>query len=222
MRYRYYLFMILFVLAGFGSQAQQMRLALLKYGGGGDWYANPTALKNLAVFCNQNLKTGFAEKEMEVEPGSPQIFNYPFVHVTGHGRLFFTAAEAANIRLYLESGGFLHFDDNYGLDEFIRPEMKKVFPELTFVELPFSHPVFHQAYSFPNGLPKIHEHEGKPPQAFGLIWKGRLVCLYTFSTDLGDGWEDEEVHKDPPEKRKQALQMGANIIRFVFNQNAKP
>ena len=161
MRYRFYLFISLFVLAGFSSQAQQMRLALLKYGGGGDWYANPTALKNLAVFCNQNLKTGSAEKDMEVEPGSQQIFNYPFVHVTGHGRLFFTAAEAANIRLYLESGGFIHFDDNYGLDEFIRPEMKKVFPELTFVELPFSHPVFHQAYSFPNGLPKIHEHEGK-------------------------------------------------------------
>lgn len=197
-----------------------MRLALLKYGGGGDWYANPTSLKNLAIFCNQNLKTHFDPKEAQIEPSSPQIFNYPFVHATGHGRLFFTPAEAANLRLYLESGGFLHLDDNYGLDEFVRPEMKKVFPELSFVELPPSHPIFHQAYNFPNGIPKIHEHDGKPPQAFALIWKGRMVCLYTFSTDLGDGWEDPEVHHDPPEKRQQALQMGANIIQFVFNHNA--
>lgn len=203
------------------ASAQQMRLALLKYGGGGDWYANPTSLKNLAIFCNQQLKTKIDPKEAQIEPSSSQIFNYPYVHVTGHGRMFFTPAEAANLRLYLESGGFLHIDDNYGLDEYVRPEMKKVFPELTFTELPNSHPVFHQTFSFPNGLPKIHEHDGKPPQAFGLIWKGRLVCIYTFSTDLGDGWEDPEVHNDPPEKRQQALKMGANIIQYVFNQNAQ-
>lgn len=217
MPFRIFLFLLL---CSFSTQAQQMRLALLKYGGGGDWYANPTSLKNLAIFCNQNLKTHFDPKEAQIEPSSPQIFNYPFVHATGHGRLFFTPAEAANLRLYLESGGFLHLDDNYGLDEFVRPEMKKVFPELSFVELPPSHPIFHQAYNFPNGIPKIHEHDGKPPQAFALIWKGRMVCLYTFSTDLGDGWEDPEVHHDPPEKRQQALQMGANIIQFVFNHNA--
>lgn len=219
MPFRIFLFLLLCSFS-FATQAQQMRLALLKYGGGGDWYANPTSLKNLAIFCNQNLKTHFDPKEAQIEPSSPQIFNYPFVHATGHGRLFFTPAEAANLRLYLESGGFLHLDDNYGLDEFVRPEMKKVFPELSFVELPPSHPIFHQAYNFPNGIPKIHEHDGKPPQAFALIWKGRMVCLYTFSTDLGDGWEDPEVHHDPPEKRQQALQMGANIIQFVFNHNA--
>ena len=215
-------FIIGLLLASIGVSAQQMRMALLKYGGGGDWYANPTALKNLAIFCNQHLKTNFLDKEMQIEPGSPQIFNYPFIHATGHGRLFFTPAEAANLRLYLESGGFLHLDDNYGMDEFVRPEMKKVFPELTFTELPFTHPIFAAPFKFSNGLPKIHEHDGKPPQAFGLIWKGRLVCLYTFSADLGDGWEDPEVHKNSPEKRQQSLQMGANIVYFIFNKNAKP
>lgn len=204
------------------SHAQQMRMGLLKYGGGGDWYANPTALKNLANFSNQHLKTNFAAKEMEIEPSSPQIFNYPFIHATGHGRISFTTAEASNLRLYLESGGFLHIDDNYGMDEYVRPELKKIFPELTLVELPFTHPIFNAPFRFPKGLPKIHEHDGKPAQAFALIWKGRMVCLYTFSTDLGDGWEDPEVHKDSPEKRLQALQMGANIIYFIFNKNAKP
>lgn len=201
--------------------AQQMRLALLEYGGGGDWYANPTALKNLAQFCNQHIGTRFDMQEARVQPSSPQIFNYPYVHATGHGRLFFSPQEAANLRLYLEAGGFLHLDDNYGMDEFVRPELKKIFPELTLVELPFTHPIFHQKFSFGNGLPKIHEHDGKPPQAFGLIWKGRLVCLYTFGTDLGDGWEDAEVHQNPPEKRQQALQMGANIIQYVFEAYAK-
>lgn len=201
--------------------AQQQRLALLKYGGGGDWYANPTALKNLAQFCNQHLKTNFVLQEAQIEPGSAQIFNYPFIHATGHGRMFFTAAEAANLRLYLEAGGFLHIDDNYGLDEYVRTEMKKVFPELTFVELPFSHPIYHQTFKFPNGLPKIHLHDSKAAQGFGLIYKGRLVCYYTYSTDLGDGWEDPEVHNNTPEKRTQALQMGANIIQFVLNQYAK-
>lgn len=216
------IFILVFLLLSSSmNYAQQIRLGLLKYGGGGDWYANPTSLKNLAQFCNQHLQTQFLDKEIAIEPGSNQIFNYPYIHATGHGRIFFTNSEAANLRLYLESGGFIHFDDNYGLDEYIRPELKKIFPELNLVEMPFNHSIFQGPFQFPNGLPKIHEHEGKAPQAFGLIYKGRLVVLYTFSTDLGDGWEDPEVHPNSPQKRQQALQMGANIIHYVFNKHAK-
>jgi len=209
--------LMVLLMCGWFAQAQQMKLALLIYGGGGDWYANPTSLKNLAQFCNQQLHTAFQLQEAQVEVGSADLFNYPFVHATGHGRIAFTDAEAKNLRLYLESGGFLHIDDNFGIDPYIRAEMKKVFPELDFVELPFTHAIYHQQYNFPNGLPKIHEHDGKQPHGYGLIYKGRLVCFYTYDTDLGDGWEDPEVHNDPPEKRLQALQMGANIIQYVFN-----
>lgn len=219
MRRLFWIFLFLLPLVAAG---QQMKLGLLVYGGGGDWYANPTALKNLALFCNRNLNTAFAAGEAQVEAGSSDIFNYPFVHATGHGRISFSDAEAANLRLYLESGGFLHIDDNFGIDPYVRPEMKKVFPELDFVELPFSHPVYHQKYNFPNGLPKIHEHDGKQPHGYGLIYKGRLVCFYTFDSDIGDGWEDPEVHNDGPEKRLQALQMGANIIQYVFSGKAAP
>lgn len=204
---------------GFVS-AQNMKLALLIYSGGGDWYANPTSLKNLAAFCNQQLHTRFDVKEAQVEIGSPDLFNYPFIHMTGHGRWAVSDAEAHNLRKYLESGGFLHIDDNYGLDEYVRPALKKIFPELELVELPFSHPIYHQKFGFANGLPKIHEHDKKPPKGYGLIYKGRLVCYYTMETDLGDGWEDQEVHHDTPEKHQQALQMGANIIQYVFNGNA--
>lgn len=206
----------LFLAFVFCAGAQNMKLALLIYGGGGDWYANPTSLKNLAQFCNQNLRTAFNTQEAQVEVGSADIFNYPFIHTTGHGRMSFSDAEAANLRLYLESGGFLHIDDNFGIDPYVRPEMKKVFPELDFIELPFSHPIYHKKYKFPNGLPKIHEHDGEQPKGYGLIYKGRLICFYTYSCDLGDGWEDPEVHNNPPEKRQQALQMGANIIQYVF------
>jgi len=209
--------LMVLLMCGWFAQAQQMKLALLIYGGGGDWYANPTSLKNLAQFCNQQLHTAFQLQEAQVEVGSADLFNYPFVHATGHGRIAFTDAEAKNLRLYLESGGFLHIDDNFGIDPYIRAEMKKVFPELDFVELPFTHAIYHQQYNFPNGLPKIHEHDGKQPHGYGLIYKGRLVCFYTYDTDLGDGWEDPEVHNDPPEKRLQALQMGVNIIQYVFN-----
>jgi hypothetical protein len=206
----------------FLGRAQQMKLALLVYGGGGDWYANPTSLKNLAQFCNQNLKTTFSTQEAQVEVGSSDLFNYAFVHTTGHGRISFTDAEARNLRLYLESGGFLHIDDNYGIDPYVRPEMKKVFPELDFVELPFSHPVYHQKYNFNNGLPKVHEHDGKQPKGYGLVYKGRLVCFYSYDCDLGDGWEDPEVHNDTPEKRQQALQMGANLVQYVFTGKSRP
>jgi hypothetical protein len=205
------------VLLHTATQAQTIKLGLLVYGGGGDWYANPTSLKNLAQFANQQLHTHLDTREGQIEVGSPDIFNYPFIHMTGHGRWVLTDAEAKNLRKYLEGGGFLHIDDNYGLDPYVRPALKQVFPELTLIELPFTHPVYHQKYNFPNGVPKIHEHDNKPPKGYGLIYKGRLVCFYTYETDLGDGWEDYDVHKDPPEKHQQALQMGANMLQYVFD-----
>lgn len=200
------------------SQNYTVRIANLKYGGGGDWYSDPTALPNLAKFCNENLGTNIHPDVPYIDVGSPEIFNYPYVHITGHGNVLFSASDAQNLRKYLLSGGFLHIDDNYGIDPFIRREMKKVFPEYDFVELPFSHPIYHQKYSFPNGLPKIHEHDNKPAQGFGIVHDGRLMVFYSYETDLSDGWEDPEVHKDPPEVRLLALQMGANIISYVFSQ----
>ncbi len=204
------------ILTGLFTHAQgTYQLAVLKYNGGGDYYANPTSLPNLITFCNQNLGTNISKDVPYVEVGSKDIFNYPFIHMTGHGNVVFSPTEAENLRNYLTAGGFLHIDDNYGMDEFIRPELKKVFPNLELVELPFNHPIFSSKYKF-NGLPKIHEHDGKRAQAFGIIIDGRLVCLYTYETDLGDGWEDPQVHNDPPEKRKEALQMGANILFYSF------
>ena len=207
---------ILFFILVFSAKAQgTYQLAVLKYNGGGDYYANPTALPNLITFCNQNLGTNISKDVPYVEAGSQDIFQYPMIHMTGHGNVVFSPAEAENLRTYLLSGGFLHIDDNYAVDEFIRVELKKVFPNNSLVELPFNHPVFHQKYNF-NGLPKIHEHDGKRPQAFGIIENGRLVCLYTYETDLSDGWEDQPVHNDPADKRKEALQMGANILMYAF------
>jgi hypothetical protein len=206
------------LLLSFSAIAQSnLSIALLKYRGGGDWYANPTSLSNLIEFCNKNISTNINPQSATVEVGSPDIFNYPFLHLTGHGNVLFSDQEAKNLRTYLEAGGFLHIDDNYGLDKYIRPQMKKVFPELSFIEIPFNHPIYHQKFNFPNGLPKIHEHDGKPPQGFGLIYNGRLVCLYTYECDLSDGWEDKEVHHDSDEIRLKALQMGANIIQYVFS-----
>ena len=200
------------------SQNAPVKIALIKYNGGGDWYGDPTALPNLVAFCNEQLKTNINVETATVEAGSIDIFNYPFVHMTGHGNVIFSESEAANLRTYLEAGGFLHIDDNYGLDKYIRREMKKVFPELDFVELPYTHPIYHQKFDFVTGLPKIHEHDDKAAQGFGLIWKDRLVCFYSYESDISDGWEDPEVHHDPWEVREKALQMGANIISFVFNQ----
>jgi hypothetical protein len=193
-------------------------IALLKYNGGGDWYANPTSLTNLIKFCNQELKTNLNSSYATVDVGSSELFFYPFVHMTGHGNVVFSPSEVTNLRNYLIGGGFLHIDDNYGLNTYIRREMKKVFPELDFVEVPFSHPIYHQKFSFPNGLPKIHEHDGKPPKGYGLFWQGRLICFYSYECDLGDGWEDTQVHNDPIKKHLQALRMGANIIQYVFIQ----
>ncbi len=193
-----------------------LQIALLKYNGGGDWYANPTSLPNLIKFCNENLGTNLAKDNATVEAGSPEIFNYPFVHMTGHGNIFFSEQEAQNLRNYLIGGGFLHMDDNYGMDPYVRPQLKKIFPELDLVELPWSYPIYHQKYDFPNGLPKIHEHDGGPARGFGLIYQGRLVVFYSFDCDLGDGWEDQDVHHDSQEKRTEALKMGANLIQYVF------
>lgn len=211
---------VLLLSAGRGG-AQGMKLALLVYNGGGDWYANPTSLKNLAQFCNDQLHTSFSTQEARVEVGSPELFNYPFVHMTGHGRWALSDAEADNLRKYLEAGGFLHIDDNYGLDPYVKPALKKVFPDLELIELPFDHPIYHQKFNFANGLPKIHEHDNKPPKGYGLIYKGRLVCFYSLETDLGDGWEDFDVHRDPVEKHTAALQMGANLVQYVFTNQEK-
>lgn len=212
--------MLLFFLSVSWAPAQQgsFKIAKLKYNGGGDWYANKTSLPNLIKFCNQNLRMNIAPEEEVVEVGSPELLSYPFVHLTGHGNVVFAEAEAENLRKYLIGGGFLHIDDNYGLDKFIRTEMKKVFPELEFVELPFSHPVYHQKFDFPKGLPKVHEHDNKTPQGFGLIYKGRLVCFYSYECDLGNGWEDQEIYNDPEEKRQLALQMGANLLSYATTQ----
>ncbi|CAM9993878.1 unnamed protein product [Chrysoparadoxa australica] len=203
----------IFSLSVFG---QPLKIAKLKYDGGGDWYSNKTALPNLITFCNQNLGTDIARNEEIVEVGSPDLFTFPYVYMTGHGNVVFSNQQAENLRKYLTSGGFLHIDDNYGLDQFIRIEIKKVFPNLNFVEIPFEHPIYHQKYEFNKGLPKIHEHDGLAPQGFGIFYEGRLVCFYSYESDLGNGWEDKSIYNDPEEVRQQALKMGANIISYVF------
>jgi len=216
---RHFLLLILTTFTfSFAPQPSSLKLGLLKYNGGGDWYANPTSLPNLIRFCNDNLSTNFDSDYGTVEVGSAELFNYPLVHMTGHGNVVFSDAEAENLRNYLIGGGFLHVDDNYGMDPYIRTAMKKVFPEQEFIELPFEHEIYRQKFTFPNGLPKIHEHDGNSPQGFGLFWEGRMVCFYTYECDLGDGWEDQDVHNDPEEVRQQALQMGANIIQYAFEQ----
>lgn len=209
---------MLFV-TSYGIAQQSIKLAKLKYEGGGDWYANKTALPNLAEFCNRNLRTNLSKQDEVVEIGSPEIFLYPYVYMTGHGNVVINSREANNLRRYLISGGFLHIDDNYGLDPFIRLEMKKVFPELEFVELPFNHPIYNQKFKFKEGLPKIHEHDGKASQGLGLIYEGRLICFYSYESDLGNGWEDQVIYNDPESKRQQALRMGANIISYAFMIN---
>ena len=207
-------FYLLFLVFGLSTSAQE--IALVKYSGGGDWYANPTALPNLIAYCNANIQTKIAPKPVTIELSSSALFLYPFIHITGHGNIVFNDTEINNLRKYLLGGGFLHIDDNYGLDQYIRREMKRVFPELDFIEISKDHTIFKEPYSFPNGIPKIHEHDNKPPQAFGLFKDGKLICLYTYETDLGDGWEDQEVHNNPLETREKALKMGANIINYAF------
>lgn len=216
--YRFLIFVFLTFWSISGNGQYSVQLAVLKYSGGGDWYANPTALSNLIKFCNDNLNTNINPEPATVDVGSPEIFNYPLVHMTGHGNVVFTNQDIKNLRDYLTGGGFLHISDNYGLDKFIRREMKRVFPEVDFVELPFDHPIYHQEYDFDQGLPKIHEHDDKAPEGYGLFYEGRMICFYDFECDLGDGWEDPEVHKDSEATRLKALIMGANIVQFVFTQ----
>lgn len=191
-------------------------LALLQYGGGGDWYSNPTSLPNLIKFCNENIQTAISPKPVTVTPNSIDIFDFPILHMTGHGNVFFSSEEAENLRNYLLSGGFLHIDDNYGMDQYLRKELVKVFPNKELVELPANHPIFNSAFKFPDGLPKIHEHDNTRPQAFGIFEEGRLILLYTYESDLGDGWENSEIHNDPLEVRLKALRMGANMVKYVF------
>ena len=207
--------LLLIFLVSLGSNAQE--IALLRYNGGGDWYANPTSLPNLIRFCNSNIDTKIKSKPATVSPNSPDLFSYPFVHMTGHGNVVFSDEDAENLKKYLEAGGFLHIDDNYGMDQYIRKEIKKLFPNYDLVEIPSNHPIFQKPYVFSSGLPKIHEHDGKRPQAFGIFVANRLALLYTYECDLGDGWEDAEVNNDPIEVRQKALKMGANIINYIFS-----
>jgi hypothetical protein len=219
MKFKLLIFSSLLVILLSGYRVPSYQLARLKYNGGGDWYGDRTALINLIAFCNQNLHTNFADEEAIAEVGSPEIFNYPLIYMTGHGNVTFSTQEAMNLRKYLTGGGFLHIDDNYGLDKFIRVQMKKVFPELSFVELPPGHAIYHQKFKFPGGLPKIHEHNGKPAQGFALFWQGRMVCFYSYESDLGNGWEDLGTYPgDTADKRLQALKMGSNLVEYVLTQ----
>ncbi|TBV26557.1 hypothetical protein DMZ43_05695 [Meridianimaribacter sp. CL38] len=208
--------LILIIAFLYSTLGLSQELAVLKYKGGGDWYSNPTALPNLINFCNNNINTRINPNPQTVEVGSIDIFQYPLLHMTGHGNVFFSDEDAENLRNYLISGGFLHIDDNYGMRPYVTEELKKVFPNAELIELPKTHDIFNIAYKFPDGLPKIHEHDGKRPQAFGIFYESRLVLLFTFESDLGDGWEDPEVHNDPPEVREKSLKMGANIVKYAF------
>ncbi|THD66747.1 DUF4159 domain-containing protein [Robertkochia marina] len=205
---------LLFILSILQLHGQE--IAVLKYQGGGDWYANPTALPNLISFCNSNINTKMAPKPATVDAGSEEIFDYPFIHMTGHGNVFFSREDALNLRTYLLAGGFLHIDDNYGMRPYLEKELKKVFPDKNLTPVGKDHPIFHQSFDFPNGLPKIHEHDGLPPEALGIFHENKLVLLFTFESDLGDGWENQEVHNDPEDVRLKALRMGANIVQFAF------
>ena len=209
-------FLFAFTFSLFTSCIFAQDLAVLKYKGGGDWYGNPTALPNLIKFCNEQINTKINTKPQTVEVGSSDIFQFPLLYMTGHGNVFFSEIDAENLRNYLMSGGFLHIDDNYGMEPYLAKELKKVFPDKNLVELPASHDIFNSFYKFPNGLPKIHEHDGKRPQAFGIFNEDRLILLFTYESDLGDGWEDPEVHNDPADVRYKALKMGANIVKYAF------
>ena len=211
------LFLTILLSIQFIGFSQSYQIAVLKYNGGGDWYANlETSLPNLIQFSNKVLHTDIRKEQAIVEVGSSEIFNYPFIHMTGHGNVVFSNQEIENLRTYLLAGGFLHIDDNYGMDQFVRNEMLKVFPQLRWIELPTNHPIYNQTFKFPKGLPKVHEHDAYPPQGFGLIHQGRLLCFYTYQCDLGDGWESPGVHNDPEQIRTEALKMGANILEYVL------
>lgn len=195
---------------------QGQQIAVLKYDGGGDWYSNPTALKNLIQFCNKNIDTTLEPQPQVVHPEDPALFGYPFVHMTGHGNVVFSDEAIKNLKIYLMGGGFLHIDDNYGMKPYVLTQIQKLFPEKELKEISSDHPLFSIQFKFPNGLPKIHEHDGLPPKAFGLFHENKVILLFTTESDLGDGWEDSVVHNDPEEVRLKALKMGANIIKYAF------
>ncbi|MEN8927346.1 MAG: DUF4159 domain-containing protein [Flavobacteriales bacterium] len=213
------LILVLLTVSFVSSTKPSYKFAVLKYSGGGDWYANPTSVPNLVGFCNKNLGMNINQDVDEVNVGDPELFNYPFVHMTGHGNVVFTENDVTNLRKYLNAGGFLHIDDNYGMDKFVRTELKKVFPNTELIELPFSHPIYNQTYKFGTGLPKIHEHDDKAPKGLAIIKNGRVLVYYSVECDLGDGWEDEDVHNDTKEARDNALKMGANIVQFSLMNN---
>ena len=198
------------------TRSQGQTLAVLKYDGGGDWYSNPTALKNLIQFSNTHGATKLKLKPEVIHPEDPALFSYPFIHMTGHGNVVFSDEALKNLNTYLIGGGFLHIDDNYGMKPYILPQLKKLFPSKVLKEVPSDHPIFNLIFEFPDGLPKIHEHDGLAPQALGIFHENRLILLCTFESDLSDGWEDQSVHKDPEDIRLKALQMGANIIKYAF------
>ena len=208
------LFLLPIIFSFLCSNAQD--IAILKYGGGGDWYANPTALPNLIAFTNKTIGTSIAKNSKTVDIGSEAIFDFPMVFMTGHGNVSFSDTETQNLKKYLISGGFLHISDNYGMDAYVKREFKKVFPELKFIEIPSTHLIYNQTYKFPNGIPKIHEHDKKPAQGYGLFYDGRLIVFCDYETDLSDGWEDEIIHNNPKNVREKALKMGANIIEYAF------
>lgn len=201
-----------------GDQFGKFTIARLKYDGGGDWYSDPSSIPNLLTFVAENTPVDVSSEEYRVSVMDKELFSYPYLYMTGHGNVRFNDEEVLRLRQYLMAGGFIHADDNYGMDKSFRREMKRLFPDNELVELPFDHPIYHCFYDFPNGLPKIHEHDGKPARGLGIFYHERLVVFYTYESDLGDGWEDHEVHNDPPEKHIAALKMGANIIIYSLNQ----
>ena len=213
-----YIYIIIFITSHICLSQSSCQLAVLKYKGGGDWYANPSSLKNLISFCNQNLNMNIQNDYAIIEPNSQDLFNHPYIYMTGHGNVLFSQSDVTNMRKYLQGGGFLHIDDNYGMDKYIRSEMKKVFPELNFIELPNTHPIYNNIYKFNNGLPKIHEHDNKPAEGLALIYNNRIICFYSYESDLGDGWEDQSIHNNPEEVRIKAFKMGANILAYSMNQ----
>ena len=199
------------------QEGPTIQIARVQYQGGGDWYSDEESLVELLAYARQHTLLDVPPQEDVVELTSDKVFSYPYLYLTGHGNVTFSAAEADRLRRYLLRGGFLHVDDNYGLDEYIREELEKVFPEKQLVELPFDHPIYHTRYDFPDGLPKIHEHDGERPQGYGILDdSGRLMVFYTHETDLGDGWEPASVHNNPPEKRRAALRMGVNILAYAM------
>ena len=213
-----YIYITIFIISNICFAQSSYQLAVLKYKGGGDWYANPSSLKNLISFCNQNLNMNIQNDYAIIEPSSQNLFDHPYIYMTGHGNVVFSQSDIVNIRKYLTGGGFLHIDDNYGMDQYIRSEMKKVFPELNFITIPNTHPIYHNIYEFNNGLPKIHEHDNKPTEGLALIYENRIICFYSYESDLGDGWEDPSVHNNPEEVRIKAFKMGANILAYSMNQ----